>query len=58
MAPYEKQLIRLDALGIKHSQEFGGFIGPRYWKITHLNGRIEFACKVKTLRDIADKAYK
>ncbi len=53
--PYRKQLARLDALGIEHYQEFSGFVGPRYWKLTFPDGRIEFACKVRTLQEIADR---
>ncbi len=55
MKPFEKQLERLDKLSIAHYQEFSGFIGPRYWKITHKDGRIEFACNVKTLKAIAER---
>jgi hypothetical protein len=55
MKPYEKQLGRLDKLGIKHYQEFSGFLGPRYWEITHPDGKTEFACKVKELKEIADR---
>ena len=55
MKPYEKQLARLDKLGIRHYQEFSGFLGPRYWEITYPNGNIEYACKVKELKEIADR---
>lgn len=55
MKPFEKQLARLNKLGIRHYQEFSGFIGPRYWKITYSNGNIKYACKVKSLKEIADQ---
>ena len=58
MKPYEKHLERLHALGIHTYQEFSGFVGPRYWKLTFADGHVEFACKVKTLKLIADRVEK
>ena len=54
-APYEKQLERLWAQGVKTYQEFSGYVGPRYWELTMPDGTKQFACKVSTLKDIADR---
>lgn len=54
-APYEIQLERLEKLGVRTFQEFGGFVGPRYWKLTMPDGEIEFACTVRKLKEIADR---
>ncbi len=58
MKPYQKQIDRLEKLGFKTYQEFGGFVGPRYWKVTAPAGHVEFACKVRTLKEIADREVK
>lgn len=54
MKPYEKALARLHEMGIQSYQEFSGYIGPRYWKLTMPNGQTRYACKVRTLTEIAD----
>ena len=52
MKPFEKQLDRLDNLGIAHYQEGIGYLMPKYWKLTHPTGKIEFACSVKSLKKL------
>lgn len=55
--PTEIEMERLERLGASISiyQEFSGYCGPRYWKVTLPSGECVFACSMRRLREIANE---